>query len=105
MISLPTSFETVLCLVDSVTVLRKSGAGKQSKSAAQRSGNTTAQAKYSTGSNRQTGTGMDAAKLDRDTESTKHKTVSKDVGKLIMQGRNAKGWTQKELATRIQEKP
>lgn len=27
------------------------------------------------------------------------------VGKLIQQGRQAKGWTQKELATKIQEKP
>jgi len=28
-----------------------------------------------------------------------------DVGKLIQQGRQAKGWTQKELATKICEKP
>ena len=72
---------------------------------------------------------MDAAKLDRADEAGKHKTVSTDVRKLIIQGRNAKvrrigraapqrpraegvrcgaalqGWTQKDLATRIQEKP
>merc|ERR1719215_2023714 len=32
-------------------------------------------------------------------------TVSLSLGKVIMQGRNEKGLTQKELATRINEKP
>ena len=48
---------------------------------------------------------QDAAKLDRETEELKHKSVDKNVGKLIAQGRAAKGYTQKELATKINEKP
>jgi len=60
--------------------------------------------KYGAGGNKGGG-GMDAAKLDRETEELKHKSVDKNVGKLIAQGRAAKGYTQKELATKINEKP
>lgn len=45
------------------------------------------------------------AKLDRETEELKHKTVTADVAKTIMQGRQAKGMSQKDLATKICEKP
>ena len=48
---------------------------------------------------------MDAAKLDRETEELKHKTVPKDLGKLITQTRNAKGMNTKDLATKCNEKP
>lgn len=45
------------------------------------------------------------AKLDRETEELKHKTIPSEVAKFIMQGRQAKGWSQKDLATKICEKP
>ena len=41
------------------------------------------------------------ANLDRDTESTKVKTVSKDVAKRIRETRNAKKMTQKQLAAKV----
>ena len=48
---------------------------------------------------------MNTAKLDQETEELKHDKVSLDVGKLIMKGRQQKGLTQKDLATKICEKP
>jgi len=39
------------------------------------------------------------AKLDRETEELRHETVALDLSKVIMQARQAKGWSQKELAT------
>lgn len=42
---------------------------------------------------------MNSAKLDREEEVLKHKTVDLDTGKLIAQARQAKGMTQKDLAT------
>eukprot|EP00041_Stephanoeca_diplocostata_P025790 m.682989 g.682989 ORF g.682989 m.682989 type:complete len:145 (-) comp22825_c0_seq7:2816-3250(-) len=61
-------------------------------------------AKYGAGGNHAHAQ-MDAAKLDRETEELKHKRLDANVGKLIAQGRAAKGWSQKDLATRICEKP
>jgi len=46
----------------------------------------------------QTQTGMSARKLEEDTESLKHETVSKDLKKSIQQARQAKNMTQKQLA-------
>ena len=48
---------------------------------------------------------MNTAKLDRETEELKHEKVSMDVGKLIQKARQAKNMTQKDLATKICEKP
>jgi ribosome-binding protein aMBF1 (putative translation factor) len=50
-------------------------------------------------SNKQHSVDKNTAKLDRETEELSHSTVTLDVGRLIMQGRQAKGLTQKELAT------
>ncbi|CAH2018590.1 unnamed protein product [Acanthoscelides obtectus] len=62
--------------------------------------------KYNTsGSNKQHVTTKNTAKLDRETEELKHETIPLDVGKLIQQGRQAKGLRQKDLATKINEKP
>ncbi|ORX78386.1 MBF1-domain-containing protein [Anaeromyces robustus] len=51
--------------------------------------------------------GQRAAKIDRDTgENGFHiNTVSNDVSRIIQRARQEKGWTQKELATKICEKP
>lgn len=61
--------------------------------------------KYNAGTNKQHVAAKNTAKLDRENEELKHKTVSHDVSKLIMQGRQAKGLSQKDLATKICEKP
>ncbi|TIB90978.1 hypothetical protein E3Q18_02775 [Wallemia mellicola] len=45
------------------------------------------------------------AKLDRENEVAPPPKISLSVGKAIMQGRQATGLTQKDLATRISEKP
>lgn len=51
------------------------------------------------GQNKQHVTTKNTAKLDRETEELKHNKVPLDLGKLIQQGRQAKGWSQKDLAT------
>jgi len=63
------------------------------------------ESKYGGGGNRQHGTSLNTAKLDAETEELKHDKVSMDVGKLIQKGRQAKEMTQKDLATKICEKP
>merc|ERR1712083_819946 len=60
---------------------------------------------YGAAMNTQKGTTLNTAKLDAETEELRHNTVDLNVGKLIQQGRQAKGWTQKDLATKICEKP
>ncbi|RZF48127.1 hypothetical protein LSTR_LSTR002193 [Laodelphax striatellus] len=62
------------------------------------------QQKWGGGQNKQHVTTKNTAKLDRETEELKHEKISVDVGKLIQQGRQAKGWTQKDLATKVNEK-
>jgi len=61
--------------------------------------------KFGAGQNKHQGAGMNSAKLDRETEELKHDKVPLEVGKLIAQGRQAKGLSQKDLATKICEKP
>ena len=51
--------------------------------------------KYGAGGNKQGGTGLNTKFLDEDMENTKHKSVSSNMKKQIIQARNAKGWTQK----------
>ncbi|XP_077298888.1 multiprotein bridging factor 1 [Arctopsyche grandis] len=63
------------------------------------------QHKFGGGSNRQHQVTKSTAKLDRETELLKHDTVTHDLGKLMMQARQAKGMSQKDLATKICEKP
>ncbi len=57
------------------------------------------QQKFAAATNKQKGTTLNTAKLDQETEELKHDHVSLDVSKLIQQGRQAKGLSQKELAT------
>jgi len=97
---------------DDVTYLRKKAPkatesrSKQAVASAMRSGaDIETSKKYGGGGNRQHMSSRDTAAVCRDTEELKIETVSLDVGKLIMKGRNEKGLTQKELATKINEKP
>lgn len=97
---------------DSVTYLRKKAPraadlrSKKAVTSAQRQGGPveTAQ-KYGAGGNKQHSASKDSAKLDRETEELHHEKVSLDVGRLIQQGRTEKKLTQKDLATKINEKP
>ncbi|XP_006640757.1 endothelial differentiation-related factor 1 homolog isoform X1 [Lepisosteus oculatus] len=97
---------------DTVTVLRKKGPtasqakSKQAVIAAQRRGEELETTKkWSAGQNKQHVVTKNTAKLDRETEELHHQRVSLEVGKVIQQGRQAKGLTQKDLATKINEKP
>jgi len=63
------------------------------------------QQKYGAATNKQHVVTKNTAKLDRETEELKHDKVSIDISKLIQQGRQAKNLTQKDLATKINEKP
>ncbi|XP_010133052.1 PREDICTED: endothelial differentiation-related factor 1, partial [Buceros rhinoceros silvestris] len=57
------------------------------------------------GQNKQHFITKNTAKLDRETEELHHDRVPLEVGKVIQQGRQSKGMTQKDLATKINEKP
>lgn len=96
---------------DTVTVLRKRAPKAsdlkkpQAVNAALRSGAPIeTNKKYGAASNKKPATSMNTAKLDQETEELHHKTLGMDVGKLIAQSRQAKGITQKDLATKICEK-
>eukprot|EP00745_Piridium_sociabile_P008563 TRINITY_DN157912_c0_g1_i1.p1 TRINITY_DN157912_c0_g1~~TRINITY_DN157912_c0_g1_i1.p1 ORF type:complete len:145 (-),score=41.20 TRINITY_DN157912_c0_g1_i1:290-724(-) len=60
--------------------------------------------KFSAGQNKQQSAAKNTAKLDRETEELHHEHVSLDVSKLIQQGRQSKGMSQKDLAQKINEK-
>ncbi|KAL5112808.1 hypothetical protein TcWFU_008785 [Taenia crassiceps] len=61
--------------------------------------------KWAAGSNKQHANPKNINKLDEETEDFHHATIPLDVGRLIMQGRQDANLTQKELATKINEKP
>ncbi|XP_016397492.1 endothelial differentiation-related factor 1 homolog [Sinocyclocheilus rhinocerous] len=96
---------------DTVTVLRKKGSAAQSKSkqaiiSAQRKGDAVETSKkWAAGQNKQHVVTKNTAKLDSETEELSHQRVPLEVGKVIQQGRQNKGLTQKDLATKINEKP
>uniref|UniRef100_A0A6I8N374 Endothelial differentiation-related factor 1 n=1 Tax=Ornithorhynchus anatinus TaxID=9258 RepID=A0A6I8N374_ORNAN len=97
---------------DTVTVLRKKGPtaaqakSKQAILAAQRRGeDVETSKKWAAGQNKQHSITKNTAKLDRETEELHHDRVTLEVGKVIQQGRQGKGLTQKDLATKINEKP
>ncbi|MGH0175882.1 UNVERIFIED_CONTAM: hypothetical protein FKN15_071596 [Acipenser sinensis] len=60
---------------------------------------------WSAGQNKQHLVTKNTAKLDRETEELHHQRVPLEVGKVIQQGRQNKGMTQKDLATKVNEKP
>ncbi|NXF61486.1 EDF1 factor, partial [Ciccaba nigrolineata] len=96
---------------DTVTVLRKKGPSaaqaksKQAILAAQRRGADVETSQRAAGQNKQHFITKNTAKLDRETEELHHDRVPLEVGKVIQQGRQSKGMTQKDLATKINEKP
>ncbi|XP_017777999.1 PREDICTED: endothelial differentiation-related factor 1-like [Nicrophorus vespilloides] len=97
---------------DTYTVLKKRVAkgstmkSEQAVNAARRQGaQVDTQQKWGAGSNKQHAATKNTAKLDRETEELRHESISLDIGKLIQQGRQSKNMSQKELATKINEKP
>jgi len=97
---------------DTVTVLRKKPPkasalkSQQAINAAQKQGiPIETNKKYGAGGNKHTATTLNTTKLDRETEELHHQTLGSDVAKIIQQTRQQKGWTQKDLATKICEKP
>ncbi|KAI4471492.1 endothelial differentiation-related factor 1 multiprotein bridging factor 1 [Holotrichia oblita] len=97
---------------DTVTVLKKrqpkasTMKSEQAVNAARRQGIAVeTQQKWGAGSNKQHVATKNTAKLDRETEELKHERISLDIGRLIQQGRQAKNLSQKDLATKINEKP
>jgi len=94
-----------------VQVLRGGGGGGRGASRDQGSVNRAFQtgaavetaSKYGAGGNRTGGTDLNTRRSDEDTENLKHKTVSADTKTAIIKGRNAKGMSQKDLATKINE--
>ncbi|CAH1271525.1 EDF1 [Branchiostoma lanceolatum] len=97
---------------DTVTYLRKKApTAKQARSqqavnAAMRRGeDIETTKKFSAAQNKQHSASKDTAKLDRETEELHHEKVTLDLSRLIQQARQDKKMTQKDLATKINEKP
>ena len=70
---------------------------------AQRKGNTGVSSMNKGTSNKQRRGPDNYSKIDQAEDAQKIKTVDKDISRAIQQARNAKGMTQKELATKINE--
>lgn len=90
---------------DSVTVLRKKEAAPKTLrsqadiNAAKRAGQEVeTDKKWAASTNKQHAGPQNATKLDAQTEPEKIALVPIDVGRAMMQARQAKEWTQKELA-------
>ncbi|KAK2713447.1 endothelial differentiation-related factor 1 homolog [Artemia franciscana] len=97
---------------NSVTIIHKrlpkgtTAKSKQVVNAAQRTGVAVhTQLKYGAATNKHPVTPLNTAKLDHETEELKHEKLPLDIGKLIQQGRNGLGMTQKDLSAKICEKP
>ncbi|XP_022109782.1 endothelial differentiation-related factor 1-like [Acanthaster planci] len=97
---------------DQVTYLRKKApTAKQARSSqavnsAMRRGDAVeTRLKFNAAQNKKRSTDCSTAKLDRETEELHHERVKLEVGKVIQRGRQQKEMTQKELATKINEKP
>ena len=86
-------------LWDSVTVLRKKHNKSKEKLNAKRNGTNEIQ-KKNTGLENQ----IKTIKLDESTEAAKHKTITSDQSRKIIDGRIAKKWSRQMLANNINEK-
>jgi len=61
--------------------------------------------KFGAGGNKQHSAAKNTSTLDAESEELRHETVDRNLGLIIQKARNDKGITQKELATKINEKP
>jgi len=78
---------------------------QQANKVRQQGGEVLSEKRFAAGNNTNKPIQMNTRKLDEDMETLKHKTVGTDVRRALMQGRQAKGMNQKELAQAINEKP
>jgi len=97
---------------DDVTYLRKKPPkasqlrSQQAINAAQRQGvSIDTSKKYGAALNKQHSANKNTAKLDRETEELHHDKLDMDTARLIQKARQDKELTQKELASRISERP
>jgi len=97
---------------DTVTYLRKkpqsSSALKTDRAvnqARRAGGEVETSKKYGAGGNKQSGAAKNTATLDQETEELKHDHVSRNFALALQKARNDKGLTQKDFATKINEKP
>ncbi|KAF7638424.1 HTH cro/C1-type domain-containing protein [Meloidogyne graminicola] len=96
---------------NTVTILRKHQAPQKVlkseekiNAAKKRGDNVETTKKYFAGQNRQHNVDKNTATLDAETEELHHERVPLSLGLAIQQARQAKEWTQKQLATKINEK-
>ncbi|KAM3726493.1 Endothelial differentiation-related factor [Dirofilaria immitis] len=97
---------------DTVTILHRRGPTQRTLrtaaelNAAQRRGMAIETSKkMMAGGNKQHHAAKNTARLDEETEELHHERVSLTLGKVMQQARQTKEWTQKDLATHINEKP
>ncbi|VDN05555.1 unnamed protein product [Thelazia callipaeda] len=97
---------------DTVTVLHRRGPVQKTLrttaelNAAQRKGIAIETSKkFLAGGNKQHQANKNTARLYEETEELHHQRVPLTLGKVIQKARQAKDWTQKDLATHINEKP
>merc|ERR1711872_920660 len=85
---------------DTVTYLRK----KPQSASALKTDKAVNQARRA-GGNKQSAAAKNTAVLDQETEELKHDHVSRNFALALQKARNDKGFTQKDFATKINEKP
>ncbi|XP_064649720.1 endothelial differentiation-related factor 1 homolog [Lineus longissimus] len=97
---------------DQVTYLRKPAqkashlrSQKVVNSALRQGGSVETTKKFSAATNKQHSSNKDTARLDGETEELHHETVPLSVGRAIQQQRGVLKLTQKDLATKVNEKP
>ena len=81
-------------------ILRNKYDKKQVEKNAQRNGNTSTIQK-NVQHNNQTESSLNTRKLDENNDAEKHKTIDKNICRLIIQARCAKKWSQKDLANNL----
>eukprot|EP01094_Clydonella_sp_ATCC50884_P023328 TRINITY_DN555_c0_g1_i1.p2 TRINITY_DN555_c0_g1~~TRINITY_DN555_c0_g1_i1.p2 ORF type:complete len:142 (+),score=56.56 TRINITY_DN555_c0_g1_i1:46-471(+) len=86
--------------------VKKPGSSAAANEARRAGGEVESVRKYAAGTNKHTATGpvVDARRLDDETDASSHQTVPLTLALAIQQGRQGKGWTQKQLAAKICEK-
>ncbi|KAI1706293.1 multiprotein bridging factor 1 domain-containing protein [Ditylenchus destructor] len=96
---------------DTVTIIRKHAppiktlrSGAELNAAQRRGAEIETSKKFLGGQNRQHKVDKNTAKLDEETEELHHERVTLSLGHVLQQARQAKEWSQKDLATKINEK-
>jgi putative transcription factor len=72
---------------------------------AQKGGEVESVKKYNAGKNQQKPSNINAKKIEENEDEIEIKKVNLSLSQRLQQARQQKGWTQKELAVQIQEKP